>query len=493
MKLSSPPIFLTLALLAFLPFASHAQEKQTITVTVTGLGKTVETARKSAIQKAVRKALGEIVDAETIAKNGALIKDEVITYSDGFVSKTLDIAGPTLDEDLKLYSLTLQAEVIRSKVVKRLKEVNIRVVEVDGNSLFAQALTKMDKSESGKKLLDKVLNEDLDPAKLITCELVGLDAGGKLIRGKEALNSPNTIKPIEGSPGQVELTMMWEISVDMDAYYKRALPRISAVINQVSKRKVSGNLKRKMVYSEYNRSGDETYYSHPTRKPIFWGGSGANCLMYDQVGHQEIRFGWLKGHSSTIDFEKEKKNSPWRISADDEEFFVTFELRSNSDRTESDFEVHVLDYRIFKDVFAQSTSRVLPKIMLTAKGREDGTVFQEIISSPKFMVGNNKNKKLTSYKPMMHEDELIYSDKDPMSSEPVGICKSYHTGYAENALSFTISPELVFGKGNSPAWAFSSNLVASSLVMEVKQKLSLDDLKQIKDLVMQPISRNPNE
>jgi len=140
--------------------------RETITVTVTGLGSTVEGARKSAIQKAVRKALGEVIDAETIAKNGELIKDEVLTYSDGFINQTLDISGPEKDTDLGLFSLTIQAEVIRSKVVKRLKEVNIKVVEIDGNSLFAQALSKMEKAQSGQQLLAKTLDEDLDPAKI---------------------------------------------------------------------------------------------------------------------------------------------------------------------------------------------------------------------------------------------------------------------------------------------------------------------------------------
>ena len=220
--------------------AHQGMGRETITVTVTGLGATVEGARKSAIQKAVRKALGEVVDAETIAKNGELIKDEVLTYSDGFISKTVDISGPEKDADLGLFTLTIQAEVIRSKVVKRLKEVNIKVVEIDGNSLFAQALSKMKKAQSGQQLLAKVLNGDLDPAKLIKCETVALNADGKLIRGKEAITSPDSLKALDEE--RVELTIYWEISIDLEAYYKRALPRLSKVINQVSKRKVSRTL-----------------------------------------------------------------------------------------------------------------------------------------------------------------------------------------------------------------------------------------------------------
>jgi len=53
-----------------------------------------------------KKALGEIVDAETIPNNEEVITDEVIKDSDGLVSKTLDISGPEKDPDL-LLKLTL--------------------------------------------------------------------------------------------------------------------------------------------------------------------------------------------------------------------------------------------------------------------------------------------------------------------------------------------------------------------------------------------------
>ena len=94
----------TLSLILFLLFTLVPLfAEETITVTVMGLGNSVEAARKSAIQKAVRKALGEFVDAKTIAKNGELIKDEVLTYSDGFISKTLDISGPDKDAESRTF------------------------------------------------------------------------------------------------------------------------------------------------------------------------------------------------------------------------------------------------------------------------------------------------------------------------------------------------------------------------------------------------------
>lgn len=454
-----------------------------------GLGTTVEGARKNAIQKAVRKALGEIVDAETITNNEEVIKDEVITYSDGFVSKTLDISGPEKDPDLGLFSLTIQAEVIRSKVVKRLKEVNVKVVEIDGNSLFAQALSKMDQAEGGKSLLAKALNEDLDPAKLIKCDLIHRDTNGKLVRGSFG---PNAIKIL--GDNKIELTTLWEISLDSDAYYKQALPRISQALNQVSKRKISSNFKRKMAQSNYNRPSDTKYHSYPTMKPVFYGDKGKSCIHHEP-SHEEIYFGW--GEDRGIDLEKEPSNSPWRISASNEEFFVAFELRSNFDRTESDFEIHVLDFDIYMSVFTRSISRVLPTMICTAKDKEGEIVFQQKILEPKYLTGNNKDKKLQGYNPMKHEDTLMVTEKsrvsDPLSSKAVGICRAFHEMTRGGALSFTISPEFVLSaKENSDYWGSSKHMVSNSLVMEVKEKISILQAKQITSLTMQPIPQEAN-
>ena len=90
-------------------------------MTVTpGFGQTVKR-QERAPQKAVRKALGEIVDAETITDKEQVIKDEVITYSDGFVSKTLDANGPEKIWILGLY-LDLTGRSGAFKVVERLRK-----------------------------------------------------------------------------------------------------------------------------------------------------------------------------------------------------------------------------------------------------------------------------------------------------------------------------------------------------------------------------------
>ena len=88
-----------------------------ISVTVSGYGNSPDDAERSAIQKAVRKAIGEFVDAETIAQNGELIKDEVLTYSDGFVESKKILTGPEKDPDLGVFAVTIEAKVVRNKLI----------------------------------------------------------------------------------------------------------------------------------------------------------------------------------------------------------------------------------------------------------------------------------------------------------------------------------------------------------------------------------------
>jgi hypothetical protein len=463
-------------MLALVPGAWATGE--TITVTATGLGQTVEAARKSAIQKAVRKALGEIVDAETITDKEQVIKDEVISYSDGFVSKTIDVEGPSLDEDLRLYTLTLQAEVVRSKVIKRLREVNVKVVEVSGESLFAQAVSKSEKNESGKQLLAKALNEDLDPAKLIKCELVSRGADGKLIRGKPG---PNAIRQVPGSNDQFELTLRWEVSYDLDGYYKRALPRLSKAINQVSKRKVSGNVKRVLDFDQEGRRA--IHFAYPTRRTLLYSFFEDN-IMFEQTD-RGIEFANGTG-DKLIHYDEEPKDSRWRITSPKEEFFVAFELRGNPDRTECDFEVHVLDASVYLDLFRSSPSRVLPSFLFSAKSADGTLIAERKISNPVFLCGNDEDKELKGLSaPLIPR---FQKDLHPLQLQPMGLVKSpYHL--TRHAYFYTISPEFLVHKDHGSSALYNSQLFGgSAMVFEVKETLSKEQLLQVKDLVLQPLS-----
>ena len=491
-------IFYSLSFIFLASLGAYAEEL--ITVTVTGLGSTVEGVRKSAIQKAVRKALGEVVDAETIAQNGELIKDEVITYSDGFISKTFDISGPEKDPDLGLFTLTIQAEVIRSKVVKRLKEVNIKVVEIDGNSLYAQALSKMEKAQGGQQLLAKVLNEDLDPAKLIKCENVALDADGKLIRGKEAMTNPDALKVLDDE--RVELTMYWEISVDLEAYYKRALPRLKRVIDQVSKRQISRSTKRVM---DANDAWDRNleYHNYLTKRQFMWEDDYA-ILSYNKG----FRVSLGKEEHFKIDLTDSgvSKDSPWRLDSRNKSILLAIELRGNADRSQCDFDIYELDYEAFSNVLFKTPAIVFPDFKFSILDRNQEVMRQRKISviqtnfGPKghpFLMASNQNNNIST---CIIPTAKIPKGKNKFSRELMGIAKVYQHYDQESPYCVTISPEFITenaSAANPYSDPYRANhqdiFLNNSIVMQVKVEFTKEQLQKLSEIRMQPISRNPNE
>ena len=118
-------------------------------VVVEGVGETSEEASKDAFRNAVRQVVGAVVDAETLIKDDQVITDKVITYSDGFIEKS-----EILSESQKggLHRKRVRATVRRRSVVARLKEANVSVAGVDGQSLFAEAVTQLEAEKNAAAL-----------------------------------------------------------------------------------------------------------------------------------------------------------------------------------------------------------------------------------------------------------------------------------------------------------------------------------------------------
>ena len=222
-------------LLSLCFYISDALCANSISVTVSGYGNTPDDAERSAIQKAVRKAIGEFVDAETIAQNGELIKDEVLTYSDGFVESKKILTGPEKDPDLGVFAVTIEAKVVRNKLIERLKESKISVSVVSGDDLWTQAVSKVANVQDGRALLDKFINEEMLPERLLVAEVVSRDSAGNLLRGNEAKPSqrPDYDKSI------CDLTFFIEIRYDLEFYFEKAVPRLRSLLDKICLKKIA--------------------------------------------------------------------------------------------------------------------------------------------------------------------------------------------------------------------------------------------------------------
>ena len=111
--------------------AALPQAKEVI---VTGVGTDPEKAIQNAFSQAIEQAVGVLVDAETVVKNDQLIRDEILTYSRGYMEK-YEVVKRWQEDGL--HHATIRAVVARDKLVEKLRGMKIAVQEVCRRSRIA--------------------------------------------------------------------------------------------------------------------------------------------------------------------------------------------------------------------------------------------------------------------------------------------------------------------------------------------------------------------
>lgn len=134
-------------------FADEPEKLET--VVVTGMGINADKARQNAIRNAVEQVIGTYVSSDTIVQNSALIKDEILSYSGGYVQKSRIVSSEKSDDGLIL--VKLEALVVSTKLKRKIEALNIASKNVDGGNLFREAFSKASTARSSDKLLSKIL------------------------------------------------------------------------------------------------------------------------------------------------------------------------------------------------------------------------------------------------------------------------------------------------------------------------------------------------
>ncbi len=124
-------------------------------IMVTGEGPTFEQAKDNAFKQAIEIQVGLILLSEREVSNLKLVRNEILTYSSGYV------------EDFKIISqgnsngkvtVTMDVVVASSKLANRVITVSKTQDVIDGNRLSTQHKTFMDNKQQGDVLLNKVLS-----------------------------------------------------------------------------------------------------------------------------------------------------------------------------------------------------------------------------------------------------------------------------------------------------------------------------------------------
>ena len=136
---------------------------------VTGIGTDPDKALQSAFSQAIESTVGVLVDSETIVKNDQIIKDQILTFSKGFVRK-FEVVKQWQGDGL--HHATIKALVETGKLTDKLKANNIDTHEVPGELLYRQFRFDFKNEKEAAEMLDKVL-AGYDMTKLAKVELDG--------------------------------------------------------------------------------------------------------------------------------------------------------------------------------------------------------------------------------------------------------------------------------------------------------------------------------
>jgi hypothetical protein len=133
----------------------NAQEDKTVTLTVSGTGKTIEEAKTNALRSAIEQAFGAFVSSKTEILNDNLVKDEIVSVSNGNIQKFEIVSQVEIPNSG--YAMTLNATVSISKLTSFAQSKGVSI-EVKGG-LFAANIIQQELNEKAELIsLQNILN-----------------------------------------------------------------------------------------------------------------------------------------------------------------------------------------------------------------------------------------------------------------------------------------------------------------------------------------------
>ena len=126
-----------------------AESAELVTVEAKGQGETVEAAKKDAARNAIKKAVGELVDAKTLVENDELVEDKILTLSNAMIEKA--DYGDARSVGDGLFEVPVKAVVKKGKLNQELKAVGLATGTVAGDSLAATMFTGKERLANAEK------------------------------------------------------------------------------------------------------------------------------------------------------------------------------------------------------------------------------------------------------------------------------------------------------------------------------------------------------
>lgn len=225
---------------------ASSAESDTIKSIGRGVGVNETEALKDAYRDAIERAIGLYVDAETVAKNDEIVKDQILTLSNAYIThydklKTTNISGGLVEVRIVA---TVKKRALIAKVSEAMPSVNFSLGS-RMQDLYANITTKEKRNADAATLLRNAL-KDIDPIRQLMKPKIcveTLKVNQDSTTGRSRNNSRNgrivysTASGnalAENSSEEVGVSYIFKMEFNREKYFKEFMPKLKAVLDQIS-------------------------------------------------------------------------------------------------------------------------------------------------------------------------------------------------------------------------------------------------------------------
>ena len=202
---------------------------ETVKVQGRGVGVNKTAALKDAYRDAIERAVGLYVDAEAVVQNDQLVKDEVLTHSNAYITDYREIGEEKIDGGLVQLRIlaTVKKTALTAKLTGVMPAQTVNINSSGLQSVHAQIVTQEKRAEDAAALLKSAL-EGINPMTSLMVASLRPETQ-KLLRGDQAKIN---YQPLPAN--QVMLRYLFEIKLDRAKYFAEFVPNLKKTLEQIS-------------------------------------------------------------------------------------------------------------------------------------------------------------------------------------------------------------------------------------------------------------------
>lgn len=203
---------------------------KTVTLVVSGQGKTQDEAKQVALRSAIEQAFGTFISSKTEIMNDSLVKDEIVSVTNGNIQKfeiISEVQIPNGD-----YTTSLKATVSVTKLTSFVESKGV-VVEFSGNILAANVKQQMLNEQNEIKTIGNIVNTSKEILDL-SCDFV-------IVRGEPKQKNNDNNK--------------WAIPITINVKFNKNIEQF----NQYFMNSIDGLCMSQDEVLQYKKLGKKTY------------------------------------------------------------------------------------------------------------------------------------------------------------------------------------------------------------------------------------------